>query len=352
MRISLLISAVHCVLVLATPSAGAQCTATCSQSVDNATVDPFGGMVNGPACDTNYLRAYDLVGECGLPPGETMTFTGVVFGTEWVRASDATGSQTAVITFYSWNSAAPLRYAFFTIVLQEYVEIHDAPTPTLHCLTFPWPRQVSLAAGEHLVVELSISPSSPQAQTLITGGNTAGASRHWYFSSQLCGTPEPKSGPGLGFNELIFDLIGQRTGPIGTNYCGPANVNSSGQAAELSAYGNLTARLNLVTLTASHLPPSQFAYFLNSDAQGFVPFPPGSSGNLCLGGGIGRHVKQAGLSGLIGGFAIDVNLERLPRPGGAHSVVAGETWNFQCWFRDNQGGPTSNFTDGIEIVFN
>ena len=49
---------------------------------------------------------------------------------------------------------------------------------------------------------------------------------------------------------------------------------------------------------------------------------------------------------------LDVDLTALPRPNGTHSVVAGETWNFQCWFRDKVGGmTTSNFTDGIEILF-
>ena len=48
---------------------------------------------------------------------------------------------------------------------------------------------------------------------------------------------------------------------------------------------------------------------------------------------------------------ITVDLTALPRPNGTHSVLAGETWNFECWLRCDQGGPTSNFTDGIEIVF-
>ena len=119
----------------------------------------------------------------------------------------------------------------------------------------------------------------------------------------------------------------------------------------LSAFGSDIASNNHLTLTASQLPTDTFAYFLNSDKQGFTPFPPGSSGNLCLSGGIGRHVKQVGNTGGAGELIIDVNLTALPRPNGTHSVVAGETWNFQCWFRDDQGGPTSNFTDGIEIVF-
>jgi len=100
------------------------------------------------------------------------------------------------------------------------------------------------------------------------------------------------------------------------------------------------------------LPLNVFGYFLNSDVQGFKPFPPGSNGNLCLGGGIGRHAKQIANSGATGELVIDVDLTALPRPNGTHSVVAGETWNFQAWFRDKVAGvPTSNFTDGIEILF-
>jgi len=138
---------------------------------------------------------------------------------------------------------------------------------------------------------------------------------------------------------------------IGNNYCSPANLNSTGQSALIAAFGSTIASANLVTLSASQLPMNVFGHFLNSDVQGFTPFPPGSQGNLCLAGGIGRHVKQIANSGSLGELAIDLNLTALPRPGGTHSVVAGEIWNFQCWFRDNAGGPTSNFTDGIEIVF-
>ncbi|MEE8467490.1 MAG: hypothetical protein V3T22_03500, partial [Planctomycetota bacterium] len=111
------------------------------------------------------------------------------------------------------------------------------------------------------------------------------------------------------------------------------------------------AAQNQLTLTASQLPNDKFGYFLNSDVQAFTPLPPGSQGNLCLGGGIGRHAKQIGSSGSAGELVLQVDLTALPRPGGSHAVVAGETWTFQCWFRDNVGGPTSNFTDGISIVF-
>ena len=171
-----------------------------------------------------------------------------------------------------------------------------------------------------------------------------------------------------GFNDLIVgapysDQNGENSGSawvfsgcdacaIGTNYCGPANRNSTGQAAVIAATGSEAAQANNLTLTAAQLPMQRFGYFLNSPTQGFVPFAGGSQGNLCLGSGLGRHVDQIQNSRDAGEFSIKVDLTMLPTPGGPHSVVAGETWNFQAWFRDENPGSTSNFTDGIEIVFN
>ncbi len=138
---------------------------------------------------------------------------------------------------------------------------------------------------------------------------------------------------------------------IGTNYCGPANLNSTGRSAVITALGSNIASENKVTLEAAQLPPDKFGYILNSDVREFQAFAFGSQGNLCLGGAIGRHVKQLANSGNVGVLLIQVDLTALPRPNGAHSVFAGETWNFQCWFRDQNPNATSNFTDAVSITF-
>lgn len=31
--------------------------------------------------------------------------------------------------------------------------------------------------------------------------------------------------------------------------------------------------------------------------------------------------------------------------------MAGETWNFRCWFRDKIPQVTSNFTGGVSVTF-
>ncbi len=82
--------------------------------------------------------------------------------------------------------------------------------------------------------------------------------------------------------------------------------------------------------------------------------PAGSLGNLCLGGAIGRYVGpgQVQNSGTARIFQLEIDLGLHPQPTGLVNVAGGETWHFQCWFRDSVGGQAvSNFTDGLELGF-
>jgi hypothetical protein len=85
--------------------------------------------------------------------------------------------------------------------------------------------------------------------------------------------------------------------------------------------------------------------------QDFVPMSGGSQGNLCLGGQIGGFKQDVKNSGAGGAFALDVDTLVIPQPGGSVAIQPGETWNFQAWFRDKNPKRTSNFTDGISILF-
>ena len=140
-------------------------------------------------------------------------------------------------------------------------------------------------------------------------------------------------------------------GTIGSSYCGPAIPNSTGNPGFISATGSAVVASNDVTLMASGMPANQFGYFLNSMTQGFVQNPGGSQGNLCLGGQIGRYNGQIFNSGASGTGTLMLDLPNTPTPSGSVSILAGETWNFTCWYRDNNPGPTSNFTDGVVIGF-
>jgi hypothetical protein len=142
--------------------------------------------------------------------------------------------------------------------------------------------------------------------------------------------------------------------PFGINYC-TANPNSTGQAGAISVMGSPSVVNDDVTLSVSNLPLNSFGYFLNSQSQGFVANPGGSQGNLCLGGAIGRYVGAGEIqtSGSTGSFDLALALPQTPTPMGFVPVQAGETWNFQSWYRDSVGGmAVSNFTDGIALTFN
>ncbi|QDV08463.1 hypothetical protein Poly30_40100 [Planctomycetes bacterium Poly30] len=153
-------------------------------------------------------------------------------------------------------------------------------------------------------------------------------------------------GTGLILNGTVSDAVG-------ANYC-MANPNSTGSVATIDGAGSTAVADNDLTLGASDLPPFAFAFFITSRAQGFIMNPAGSQGNLCVGGAVGRYVgpgqiKQAGLGGRI---ELPLDLTLVPQPNGFVSVVAGDTWNFQAWYRDAVGGSaTSNFTDGLQVNF-
>ncbi|MCP3919884.1 MAG: hypothetical protein GY711_30495 [bacterium] len=139
--------------------------------------------------------------------------------------------------------------------------------------------------------------------------------------------------------------------PIGQNYCGPAAMNSSGASAEMTATGSDVAGGNPLNLAASNLPTGQFGFFLASQNQGSFT-PPGSQGVICIGNPIGRFNRPGEImnSGANGAFDLDVDTSDIPVSPPV-AIQAGETWNFQAWFRDNNPMLTSNFTDGVSVTF-
>jgi hypothetical protein len=148
-------------------------------------------------------------------------------------------------------------------------------------------------------------------------------------------------------------IVGGPTG-IGTNYCGPGVVNSTGNSGTIGGTGTNIVANNDLALVASNLPMNAFGYFLTSRTQGLVNQPGGSLGVLCLGGAIGRYTGPGQIqnTGTTNSFSLALNLSQTPTPTGLVAVVAGETWNFQAWHRDAVGGTAvSNFTDGFSVAF-
>jgi hypothetical protein len=148
----------------------------------------------------------------------------------------------------------------------------------------------------------------------------------------------------------VYVLDNQASIGVGTNYC-TANVNSTGVAARVAGTGSASVAANDLGLVCTQMPLNAAGYFLTSTTQGFTANPGGSAGNLCLGGAIGRYSPQVMNSGATGSIGLAIDLGALPTPTGPVAGVVGQTWNFQCWYRDTLGGnATSNFSNGLAVT--
>lgn len=136
------------------------------------------------------------------------------------------------------------------------------------------------------------------------------------------------------------------------NYCGPAVQNSTFQSGAMSFTGTPEIALNDFQLIAQDLPSNSTVLFIGSMTQAFVTNPGGSAGHLCVGGSVGRFQSQVGSTGAGSSVTITTNLNALPQPTGSVAAMAGDSWNFQAWYRDSVLGiPITNFTDGLSVFF-
>lgn len=142
------------------------------------------------------------------------------------------------------------------------------------------------------------------------------------------------------------------TTECGTTYCDPGNANSTGLSGRLWAEGSDAAGATNFTLFVEHLPQNQFGYFIAGSSTSPPIAPPGSQGFFCLGGALGRFnaTPQIKFTGTTGTFDLTVPLNAIPvNP--THTVLAGETWQFQAWHRDQNPFNTSNFTNALSVTF-
>jgi len=135
----------------------------------------------------------------------------------------------------------------------------------------------------------------------------------------------------------------------GESYCGPAVPHSAGASARMSLVGSIVLAQNDLTLHATDLPTHTFGYFLASTSAGNTTV---GQGTLCLGGGIGRFngPGQVQSTGPLGELALAIGTQQVPTPTGFTAMQPGQTWHFQCWFRDANPVTTSNLTDGWRLV--
>jgi hypothetical protein len=206
-------------------------------------------------------------------------------------------------------------------------------------------REGRACAVAHLMIE---SGARELAERIAARENTDYVSEieqigaaDWIASSGLtaeeCALIQPASSP-CGFGSTIQSI----------ELCRPAVRNSSGLPAIMNACGSATASSNTVWIPIESLPPNTMGLLLNSLHATFVATPGGSQGNLCLGNPVGRYTSSVFTATPTGHAMLSLDLTQTPTPHGAVSIVAGDTWYFQCWFRD---GASSNFSNAIGIAF-
>lgn len=135
---------------------------------------------------------------------------------------------------------------------------------------------------------------------------------------------------------------------ISTGYCSPAMNNSTGGPGGIFATGSINAADEDLQLYAFGLPTGQPGLFIASPNQGQVANPGSHLGNLCVvPPSIARFNPYIFMSDTNGMGDMDLDpwvVPALPdRP-----ILAGETWHFQCWYRD---GAVSLFTDACSVSY-
>ena len=134
-------------------------------------------------------------------------------------------------------------------------------------------------------------------------------------------------------------------------------ANSSGAGALLSASGSSLVTLDNLVLTAESVPAQQFGLLFMGYVTTEVPF---GDGKLCITpsgiGGVYRYgVQSSGASGVLGEGPGIVAYSHAAFGGfrGFGAIAAGETWNFQAWYRDPGGpcGSAFNLSNALAVTF-
>lgn len=190
-------------------------------------------------------------------------------------------------------------------------------------------------------------------------GSTLGANRGGAALAAVAagGGTGAEVGIGWSFTESTSDYgasgvtFSAFTSPVaGYHFC-YGRANSTGDYGFLTMFGAPSLTETKI-VTASGLPPNQFAILLVGTIPVDIPMIGGSEGTLCLGGQFGRYNSQIASSGSGGTASFLMDPSAIPAPFGTDAALVGEQFFWQAWHRDVvNGGATSNLTNGVAVTF-
>jgi len=135
---------------------------------------------------------------------------------------------------------------------------------------------------------------------------------------------------------------------LGVEFCA-ASPNSTGAVTQLVAAGMGSSQDDWFFLGIEGGPAGAAAMFVASaNAMPAAPLP-GSQGALCLANPLARLAATVGTIDAAGRYASQVALLLPTLP--PRAIGAGETWHFQCWYRDANPVLTSNFSTARSVTF-
>lgn len=326
----------------------AQPGAPCSQSAGSGVIGA--GMVActsaGNTAANQWLRRYSPSTDCGVV--ENMVVTHVNWGV--LQALSPTMQQTVFLRAYSIPTGASLMYSNLTLLSDQAVDVADGPA---RLLTTALTNPAVVTPGHDLVLEIAaVNPVTP-GLAFRPAGNNLGQTAPSYIASAACGLTEPTDLAAIGFPDVHLVLDPVHRPDIGVTICGPAQANSTGNPAHLTALGVFDAAANDVTLHVGQLPLNSAGFFITSNEVNVLPNPAGF-GNICIASfTIGRYDSLVQNSGTAGEVSLALDLTTTPQaPGGPVTVLAGETRYWQYWYRDTVASvATSNFSDAVCVTF-
>ena len=141
-------------------------------------------------------------------------------------------------------------------------------------------------------------------------------------------------------------------GPCGNHDKFGGCKTSRGMGGILSASGSSSLSASNLRLQATWLPTQAIGIFLMGGGTAMSPL---GDGQLCIGGANIYRFKPGQSAAPFGILEFGANIPKrsIEQFGPTGWITPGSSWNFQAWFRDNQGpcGQGSNLTSAVRVDF-